>query len=217
MFLSKSEYQHTIDLLKGKEKPDYILSSLQDFFQREFDVRLYDYFTDEISDGEYRLRYIVWDESVHESFFTHTENFYGRDRKKEEKIKNEFSRLCQETDTNRPFQNPEGYFATPSTIADEILTDIQHKATEPIKQYLDTLEQVKRYEFNFDTVHIFYETDNDITAHENDGLSKEIANNILSIKQQFDDFSIITDGGVVFTSLQTLNEKFAGNMFYYFR
>ena len=217
MLLSKSEYQHVIDLLSGKVTADPVLSEMKQFFRQQFDCELFDLIADRISDGKFRLRFIVWDRDDKEYFFAHSENSYGRDEEKENLIKEKFSRLCRKYGQFEDFHDPDNYFAVADTIADEIRTDVQRKAEPQIRKYLDTVVQVRRYEFYFDTVHIFYDTDNDISAHLKDGLSDKIEKMILELKNPFDVFSALTNAGVFFSSLQTLKEKYAGNLFYYFK
>ena len=215
--LSKTEFHHILDLLRGTVKPDPVLSEMKKFFLEEFGCEIYDCIVNEVPDSEKRLCYAVWDREDQESFFCHKESYYGRDEEKDQMIKEQFSSLCRMKNIHKGYWDPEDYFAVPVTIADELLTDIQHKAEAKIKHYLDSFLSIRRYAFQFDTVHIFYKTDQDILRHEEDGLSDKIRNRIFEFKKEYDEFSVLEDAGVVFSSLQTLNEKYNGNMFYYFK
>ena len=217
MSLSPNEFQHTVDLMRGTIEPDSVLTAMQDFFRQEFDCELYDYFADTLPEGGNRLRYVIWDSEAGESFFIHTETFYGRDKEKENKIKEEFSRLCRQENILDSFHDPHEYFAVATEIADELRTNIQHQAEKEIRHYLETIPQICRYEFFFDTVHVFYQSDEDIERHHKDGLSQAISNRILELKKPYDEFNALVDSGTCFSSIQTLNEKYEGNVFYYFR
>ena len=217
MPLNSDEYQHIVDLMRGKEEPDPVLTGMKDLFRKEWDCELYDCIADRLSDGQGRLRYVVWDRSIQESFMTRSESFYGCDAAKEAVIKKEFSRLCRQESILNSFHDPENYFALPAAIAEKLAEDIAHRAEKQVRQYLGTITPVCRYEFFSDTVHIFYRLDADIAGHQKDGLSEAIENRILAIKKAYDEFGVLTDAGVTFSSLQTLREKYDNNMFYYFR
>ena len=216
MLLSEKEYLHVLDMMNGNNESDPIFTGFRDFFRKTFNCELYDYIVDKIDSERGRLRYVVWDTEIHESFFTRTKTYYGRDNEKEQLIKETFSRLCRQENMHSYFHDPARYFAVPETIKDELQKDIQKKAQQQIREYLNCLP-IKRYEFFFETVHVFYETDADIVRHEKDGMSAEIEKAIYQIKKPFDEFGALDDAGVVFSSIQTLNEKYDGNMFYYFR
>ncbi len=63
---------------------------------------------------------------------------------------------------------------------------------------------------------IFYETDAQIEEHENDGKSELLRLQIQHILGRNDRYHVFTHGvRCEFTSKQTLDEKYQGNMFYY--
>lgn len=67
-------------------------------------------------------------------------------------------------------------------------------------------------------VHVFYQTDQQIKDHETDGLSNRIEQICSEIVKRDDAFGVFEQGiKCVFTSKQTLDEKYAGSMFYYTR
>ncbi len=65
-------------------------------------------------------------------------------------------------------------------------------------------------------VHVFYETDEDIAKNEENGLSSEIRKRISDILGEVEGFEGKRLGHAVFTSLQTLREKYDNNTYYYF-
>ena len=216
MLLSEKEYLHVLNMMRGETEPDPVFTGFREFMRRTFKCELYDYIVDKIDDERGRLRYIVWDEETDESFFTRSETYYGRDSKKELMIKEAFSLLCRQENMHSDFHDPASYYALPETIKDELQKDIQKKVEKQISEYLNSLP-IKKHAFFFESVHIFYKTDADIVLHQKDGLSAEIEKTIYQIKKPFDEFGALDDAGVVFSSIQTLNEKYDGNMFYYFR
>jgi len=84
-----------------------------------------------------------------------------------------------------------------------------------IREYLNTISAICKVSFYFGTVHIFYEKDDDIEWYRTSGLSQDIEDQIMRMKSEVDEFHVCKDAGVVFTSIQTLNEKYGGSMYHY--
>lgn len=67
-------------------------------------------------------------------------------------------------------------------------------------------------------VHIFYFTDEQIQIHETDGVSNGLCQKCTDIVKVHDKYGVFSKGvSCVFTSKQTLDEKYAGSMFNYTR
>lgn len=216
MFIEDKELHDIKSLLKGKKKPDAILLGLKKYFAEQFDCEIYAYICDKVTDGRLRLRFIVWDNATRQKFFKSTEKFFGVDDKKINAIKAEFSTLCIVNNCYKDYWEPKRYFAVPSEIESDLLEEVQNIVHPQISNYLNGIKSVKEIAFWFGTVHIFYETDADIELNRNNGLSDKIRNVIFQIKKAADEFGVCENGGVVFSSIQTLNEKFGGSMQHYF-
>ncbi|MBR6211280.1 MAG: hypothetical protein IKQ81_09035 [Clostridiales bacterium] len=104
------------------------------------------------------------------------------------------------------------------------MTDIERDITEflfrakrdQIDTALKSYSQVREHMYSTPCVQVFYETDEDIAKNEENGLSSEIRNRISDILGEVEGFEGKRLGHAVFTSLQTLREKYDNNLFYYF-
>ena len=66
------------------------------------------------------------------------------------------------------------------------------------------------------TVSIFYETDVQVEQFKLNGVSDELRTNITQIVIADDKYNVFSNGvSCDFTSHQTLDEKYRGNLFYY--
>lgn len=216
MFINNNELKKIKGLLKGTETPDVILVGLKRYFIEQFNCEIYAYICDEVEGERLRLRFIVWDNVTRQKFYKSTENFFGVDAKKINEIKSEFSKLCRINNQYRDYWEPNRYFAVPSEIKSDLLNEIQKRIHPQITNYLDRFKSVKKVAFWFDSVHIFYELDADIEINRNNGVSGKIETDIFQLKKAVDEFGICKNSGVVFSSIQTLNEKFGGSMQHYF-
>ncbi len=217
MFLEDKELKHVKDLMRGTAKPDGVLTELKQFFLNEFSCEIYAYLCDVLADGRHRLRFIVWDEDNRKAFYIATDKYLGPDDRMIDKIKTKFSELCRTYQVHQDYRSPENYFAVPTEIKSDLLKEIQDKVLNHIRRYLENIKDVKKTAFCFGTVHVFYETDADIENNAENGLSDKIGNDIYKIKKAVDEFGACQNGGVIFSSIQTLNEKYGGSTQYYFR
>lgn len=216
MFNKGDELRKIKGLIKGTEMPDVILTELKKYFLEHFDCEIYDYVCDKVSDGRLRLKFIVWDYEAEKMFYKSSDNFYGPDKKKINEIKTEFSKLCLNNNLHSDYWEPDRYFAVPSEIKSDLLDDVQKRVQTQIAEYLDNIKAVKEVAFWFGSVHIFYESDEDIELNRNNGVSDKIETDIFQYKKAVDEFDVCNNSGVVFSSIQTLNEKFGGSMQHYF-
>lgn len=70
----------------------------------------------------------------------------------------------------------------------------------------------------FSDVHFFYETDRQIQENERKGISGKLCARCGKIVEKYDELGLFRSGvPCVFTSKQTLDEKFKGSLFYYMR
>lgn len=82
-------------------------------------------------------------------------------------------------------------------------------------QYLKVIPRSESKCIQPPCVHVFYETDEDIVKNEENGLSSEIMNKISDMLGEVEGFEGRRLGHAVFTSLQTLREKYDNNTYYY--
>lgn len=218
MFLKDHEYNYLKECKKGVYDSDPMVAEFRAFFISEFGVHLYGYICDktEGSSGLNRLRYFV-DADSRNVFIDTVEGYGNRDRIKEKKIKAKFSELCAKYGLNDAFLEPDNYFAIHDEFESEMKQEIMNACAEDIKKYLETVEEIKLVDIAFNSVFIFFECDEHVALYEASGLSKEISEHVYSLIKEKDYLDVFKNPQVVFDSLQTLNDKFEGNLINYHR
>lgn len=216
MFIDETDLLKIKSLMRKETEPDCILKELIPFFYDTFKCRLYDYLCFTSPDGRLGFHFVVWDKEAKDSFYIRTENFYGLDREKERLIKDFFSKLCIKYQMHPQYKDPSEYFATPTDIYSDLISELGQKTREEIEAYLQTRSEVKKTATFFGSLHIFYETDKDIELNSQNGISDDIIENIAKIRKKYDEFGIYGKKHIVFDSIQTLNEKYGGSFQYYF-
>lgn len=216
MFIADNELRTIKNLIKGTETPNAILAGLKNFFLEHFDCEIYAYICDKVADGRLRLQFIVWDYAEQEKFYKHSEGFYGPDKNKIIEIKTEFSKLCLKNNLHKDYWESDRYFAVPREVRSDLLDEVQKRVQPQIAEYLGKINIVKEVAFWFGSVHIFYELDEDIELNRNNGVSDKIEADIFNLKKAADELGVCNGSGVLFSSIQTLNEKFGGSMRHYF-
>lgn len=212
MFLEEQEYQHVLALLDKKIEKTPILEGLTLWVKQEFDVDIYDYVCDKTKNGLTRLRIVVWDYAVTERFC----NGANYDTKKQRKFQVKFSELARKYDIHPEYHNANTVFVCFETIRDQIAGKLLWSLKDNI--YALQKDDIWKISIIFESVHIFYETDAQITAHEEDGTSGSLTEMITEIVKVHDRYQVFKDGvPCVFTSHQTLDEKYKGSMFFYTR
>ena len=97
-------------------------------------------------------------------------------------------------------------------IRKRILNQVQKEIQDIHRPYIWKIKII------FDQVHVFYKTDEQCEACQQTGISQEINQKVLDIVKPLDSFHVFHDNfSCVFTSQQTLNEKYDGKMFNYTR
>lgn len=213
MFLTQERLDYVKEAINGQHGSDLLLTELREFMKAEFDVNLYCYFCD----GEGKSRRLLYLLNETDKCFFYEGPWNNRDLKKEAKIKDEFSRLCCKYDKYEAYKDPAAYFAIAEEFESDIRLELMNACKSSIESYLGTVEEVKLTNFSFDNVYIFYELDEHIKIHEEDGLSEDISERIFAILKKNDNYSVCKEKRVFFDSIQTLNEKYNGSLFNYLR
>lgn len=215
MFLKDYEYNYLKECKSGTHDNEPMMVELREFFMDEFGVYLYGYICDKTIIRN-RLRYFV-DEDCKNVFVDMVEGFGNFDRVKEGKIKDKFSELCAKYGMFELFDNPDNYFAVPSEFDTEMKDEIMNLCISDIKKYLQSFDEIKLIDFCFNCVFIFYEKTEDVSGNKISGLSDEISKNVFGIIKEKDYLDAFKKPQIVFDSIQVLNEKYKGNLFYYHR
>lgn len=212
MFLSEKEYRHAVDLMPGREPKSRLLEELGEWFQGTFHQTLYDYICDQTNQGRLRLRILLWDQEAKKKMM----RGLNLDEKKQKKIAKEFSALCKKYNIHREYQESQAIFVSYETLADEIRKRLLKQVSGEIQNLREP--DVWRIEILFDTIHVFFETEDQRRDHEADGTCERIDQKMTDIVKKADKMGVFQDGvKCIFSSRQTLDEKYNGSMFYYSR
>lgn len=208
------EVNDAISLINGQRKTDEFLEDFKLFFRKEFNLNLLAFSCKE--DGGYKkVKFVLWDKASVESFYISTDAYYGLDSNKTESIKKEFSFLCKKYNVYSDYFDVQDYVVVPKSIKEEIAKIVLRKTETDIHRYITAYPAVKKALVFDTTVYIFYETDNDIILYADNGLNTTIKKGIYEMLGNADEFNVVDSVHVVFTSVQTLNEKYRGNMYLY--
>lgn len=212
LFLTDEEYNHVMDLIENRTVPTPLLAEFREWFFTRYGVRLYDYFCDNTADGLIRLRAVLFRSSDKGKL----KSSLNPDRGVQNEIRNKFAQLAVRYGCHASYQFPADVFVCFETIRDEMAKRTIQLAKQEIKEIKHT--DIWRIEVQFENVYIFYYTDEQVNSHMSDGVSDMIKNAAVKAVKRHDRYYMY-DKGVkcVFTSKQTLDEKYAGNMFYYFQ
>jgi len=212
MFMTEEEYQETLDLLSKNKQPEFLLKDLIVWAKEYLQVDVYNYFCDYAISGFLRLRLVLWD------FATERKMHDGPnlDKKKQRKVAEKFAELARTYQMHREYWDAKDIFVCYETIRDEIQKDILKRAGAGIRniQHPD----IWKIEIFFESVHIFYETDEQIIRNQENGVSDNIKCQCTQLVKMYDVYNVFSDGvNCIFSSHQTIDEKFRGNMFYYYK
>jgi len=210
MFLSHTEYAHAIDLLDEKIEPSPLFNELADWMKLEFDVQIYDYFCDYIESGQIRLKIILWNNSMQRQF----RKGANYDSKKQKKIQIKFAELARKYYVHPEYHAEKDIFVCFDTICDQIACKLLGEKRNEI--YALQKDYIWKIVIDYVTVSIFYETDVQVEQFKLNGVSDELRKNITQIVIADDKYNVFSNGIFFdFTSHQTLNEKYRGNLFFY--
>lgn len=218
MFLSDEEYAHVMGLLDGTIRKTPLLDELADWAKQEMGVDVYAYFCDYAKTGLLRLKIVLWDLIEKRKLEYHSENEFGYDPEIQKKFQAEFAFLSCQYGVHHAYQNNSDFWVSYETIEDEIQKKILRDERKKILGLASGQRDIWKIEIIFSGVHFFYKTDEQIQLHETDGMSDRLRQCCMDIVRDHDKFGVFLQGvPCVFTSKQTLDEKYAGSMFNYTR
>lgn len=209
MLLSDQQYQSIINMLMGKEEKSEFFVAFERWFQQTFQLKMYGYICDETREGKKRLKIVLWNHDSQKKM----KKGINLDVSKQKAILQYFLSLSQK------YQLHNGYeqcIISYDTLEDEI----RKRLLQKVKPQIEAIRRpyIWKIELIFDQVHVFFKTDEQIVACQQTGICDEINQKILDIVKPIDDFHVFDQSfSCVFTSQQTLNEKYNGSMFYYTR
>lgn len=214
MFLSEQEYQHVLDLMDGRVPASSLLMELAAWTQDQFRVKVYDYICDHTVNNLTRLRVVVWDH-VAEKAFRQEVNY---DKAIQLQFQEKFAALARKYQVHPEYHDAGNIFVCWETVKDQIMGKTLWRSRMEFFNIKLSRDDIWKIEVIFESVHIFYETDAQVEAHARDGVSEELRRRITDIVRLDDKYGVFDQGvSCVFTSHQTLDEKYKGSMFYYTR
>lgn len=212
MFLNDKEYTHVIGLIRKEIQPDPLLIELKIWAEKELQLRVYDYICDYAKSGLKRLRIVLWDHETMRKMYKGA----NPDSEKQRKFQKIFAELAQKYDVHKEYRNSDSIFVCYETVKDEIQKRVLKLARPEIEKISDP--DIWKIEFIFGGIHIFYETDEQVTINAENGKSYAIWKKCTEIAKKYDFCGAFRNGvNCTFTSHQTLDTKYNGSMFYYTR
>lgn len=212
MFLTDAEYNHVTGLLNGTISPTPLLQELSAWTKENFQVDIYDYCCDSTVNGLTRMRVVVRDYKA-QDFMKDGVNY---NPKIQRRFQEKFAELARKYGVHPEYHNADDIFVCCETVRDQIAGKTLWQARDQI--YALKTGDIWKIEIIFSSVHIFYETDEQVERHSEDGTSELLRQKISSIVKYYDRYEAFESGvSCVFTSHQTLDEKYKGSMFYYTR
>ncbi len=211
MFLNEFQLQKVLDTVSGKRPADEVLIDMTDFLKTEFSLDILDYICDSTSVAgdvtRQRVQIVVWDMEIKRS----SQYALDNDMTIKDRIKCRFSETCKEHHLNKQYYDPQSYFIVITDLKSDVSSFLIESKKETLSSILESYPEVKKYNFGFTEVQVYYEKDSDIEAYRNSGLSQEITSKIqqsLGVISGLEDRNIV---GVVFSSIQTFNDKYHGS------
>lgn len=212
MLLKEEEYQYALKQMEGAAEPDGIFAGMKKWFRERYALDVYGCFCDQTADGRFRLRILLWNRDCRKALMKGP----NPDGKKQRKITEEFSRLCRKYQTRTRYQEPGRFLITYDTLEDEIQKRVIRRAERDIAAF--QAQDVWKVIPVFHRIHVFFENDSQTEVHQKDGLCEKINCEIGEILRKHDRYGVFQKGvSCIFTSRQTLDEKYDGNLFYYTR
>ncbi|WP_147581213.1 hypothetical protein [Eubacterium sp. ER2] len=212
MLLREEEYSHAVAVLAGREEKDPLFTELEQWFEETYSLRVYNYFCERTNAGRPRLRLLLWDRDCAGKM----KKGANPDERKQRRTAEKFAALCVRHNTHPAYRRPGDFLVTYDTLRDEIQKRVLQRCAGEIRSI--EAPDIWRMEILFDRVHVFFETDEQRDCHQADGVCGSIRRKMDAIVERHDPFGAFVDGvQCVFTSRQTLDEKYDGNMFYYTR
>lgn len=212
MFMSEQEYNATLDLLNKKTMPSPLLKELQVWSRVVLQMEVYNYLCNTTVHGIPRMQLVVWDDAIREKLMDGP----NYDQHKQALVAEKFAELAGKYQMHGEYRDAKKIFVCCETICDEIRKRILKQADREITSIRHP--DIWKITIGCGSVHVFYQTDEQITRNAQNGVSENIKKHCTQLVKRYDVHNVFPNGAnLVFTSQQTLNEKYAGSMFYYFR
>lgn len=212
MFLEDYQLEQTLNILNNKSKwKPALLNDLAEWAENELDLTVINYFLDTLSDNRPRIIILVWDDEERNRFFDKIHNY---DKAKQKLVREKFAQLAKKHNVYPVYQKPDEVFVCIDTLKDELERITLSKATPKITAKTGGI--IHKIIIGGNTIHIFFETENQLKESKENGYCDKIQKKLTKILKKYDKYKLYSNGApCVFTSKQMLDEKYDGNMYYY--
>lgn len=212
MFLEDYQLEQTLSMLNHKTKwKPILLKDLAEWAESELDFIVINYFLDTLSDNSPRIIILVWDDEDKSKFFDETHNY---DKAKQKLVREKFAQLAKAHDTYPQYQEPDEVFVCVDTLKDELESITLNAASNKILQQKGGI--IYDIIIALNAIHIFFETDKQIEENQKNGYCDRLQKKFTKILKKYDKYKLYSNGApCVFTSKQTLDDKYAGSTYYY--
>jgi len=217
MLLTRKEYKQSLSLLDHPVLRSPLLRELSHWGREALNISILNYFCDRMKEtGTQRLRLLLWDRTEWARTMLHMEHSYGHDPQVQEKAATQFAALARKYRLHRAYWQAEGILVVFDTLRDEIEKDVLDQACGELEALAEG--DVWRVMVHFGAIHVLYGTDEQLRQHEADGSCEALRQRCCDIVGPYDRRRVFDHGPpCFFTSHQTLEEKYGGNLFFYFR
>lgn len=207
ILLEKGLFDETLALKRGFLEPNMILIELAAWMGRVYGIEVINFSYKQEQQGS-RKGLIILFEHIYESGF---DSVMSRD------LVNHFRDFCEMYDYE-DYHRSDDIYVSYINFEDELRSEIMKMAWKDIENIGKAFTGVPiwKVHYEFDQVHIFYNLESEVEKYENDGISKHIEEHCHHLLGKYDEFGVYGEKTVCkFVSREMINDKFAGNMFYY--
>lgn len=212
MFISEEEFNRILAIMDGKIVKSPLQEELEQWVKNEFDKKMYGYICDYARTDSLRLIIVFWSLDDHKDF----SDQYNYIEQIQIKFAEKFSKLAKKYQIHLEYQGSQRVLVCYESIEDQIQQKTLHMAKDEL--YAIAQDEVWKVLLEFDHVIIFYYTDEQVNRFEEDGTSQALRQKCSEIVKQYDNYGVYPKGIYCeFCSKQTIDEKYCGNMFYFYK
>ena len=213
MFLEDKELNYLIELMRGTAKKPPVLTRLAEWAKDRYGMEIYGYFLDVIRNGTLpRLRIVLWDKYAVSAVRDECGNY---DAGIQKQFAERFIAIAKEEGVLPDYRNLDKLFVCFTNVDSDLKDRIFVEARAELKQ----LKQgdIQDILMCLGYISILYETDEQLLRHETDGKTEELKRICTEIVRKYDEFGVFKDSVPFrFSSRQTVDEQYEGNLYYFF-
>ncbi len=212
MFISEEEFDRILAIMQAKVVKSPLHEELEQWVKNEFDKKIYGYICDYARPDLLRLVIVFFRMEDYQDFC----NQYNYIEQIQLKFADKFARLARKYHIHPEYHGSHRVFVCYESMEDQI----QQKTLNMAKEELYALahNEVWKVLLEFEHIVIFYHTDEEINRYEEDGTSQALRQKCSEIVKKYDVYGVFPKGlSCEFCSKQTLDEKYSGNMYYFYK